>query len=94
MKQTYRLTSKLRRAAQEQISRQNRQTHPNGSFDKAGRFYLTERLACCSTIRDPTRNYPYSENTHGRSMIHVATEFGYSLQALRSAITRIRKEQS
>lgn len=59
-------------AAQEAHARKWRLSHPIGSFDKAGRFTLKERCACCEGIRVASRAYPHSEMTHGRSITHVA----------------------
>ena len=93
MNTTHRLTSRLRLAAQELCDRQARKTHPAGNFDNAGKFYLASPLPCCAGIRQPTRGYPYSLNSHARSIPHVAAEFGYALSVLRGAITRIVKER-
>lgn len=49
-----------------------RVTHPGGSFDTAGRFTLSRRLACCGGIRTPSRAFPYSEMNHARSALHIA----------------------
>lgn len=63
-------------AAQDAYNRKWRLSHPEGRFDRAGRFTLTERCSCCSAIRAPSRTYPHSEMVHGRSVIHVATRHG------------------
>lgn len=52
----------------------NRLTHPRGKFDAANRFYLENKLPCCEHIRPPSRNYPYSQMTHARSLEHIAHE--------------------
>ncbi len=48
---------------------QTRRIHPQGEFDKAGRFYLDIRPNC--DIRSPSRGYPYPEMTHGRTLDYV-----------------------
>ena len=76
-------------AGTEAWRRAARHSHPDGEFDKAGRFTLTERHACCETIRAPSRSFPYPEMQHGRSVRHVAAEFGVEairIQRLRRAI--------
>ena len=93
MNTKHRLTSRLRLAAQELFDRQDRKTHPAGNFDNAGRFYLAPSLSCCSGIRTPSRAYPYSEMAHGRTIVHVANEFGYAPKVLTAAITRIVNER-
>ena len=54
-------------------SRKSRITHPNGSFDKAGRWDPdeTEFQDCCRYIRKPSRTYPYSLLKHCRSKKHI-----------------------
>jgi hypothetical protein len=59
-----------------QYERKERISHPVGEFDKAGRFHLAERCACCLGLRWPTRAYPFSEMAHGRTIRHVATLYG------------------
>lgn len=60
----------------EYVDRKNRVSHPSGFFDSADRFYLHEHHECCSGIRTPSRAYPLSQNKHGRTLPHVAHEFG------------------
>ena len=59
-------------ASNEYRKLKSRDEHPGGLFDKAGRFTLSPRLACCQGIRTPSRNFPYSEMAHARSALHVA----------------------
>jgi hypothetical protein len=65
-------------AARAYVARRNRTAHPSGRFDKAGRFCLdgSERGARCAAIREPSREFPYSEMTHARSAEHVASLHG------------------
>lgn len=74
-------------AASRYIKLKNRTTHPEGTFDSAKRFYLNKRCECCAGIRSPSRNFPFSHITHGRSVVHVAHEAG--LQDHISLIRRI-----
>ena len=69
------------------IDMKNRLTHPKGKFDSANRFYLTNKLSCCESIRPPSRNYPYSHMTHARSLEHIAHEL--SIQMHISVIRKI-----
>jgi hypothetical protein len=71
------VTRKLdgRRTVQEVYeARQDRREHPDGEFDKAGRWYPSdlERCECCNSIRYPSRSWPYSLLVHCRSKRHVA----------------------
>jgi hypothetical protein len=50
----------------------SRDNHPEGIFDKVGRWYPNIRLTCCGNIRSPSRNFPLSLNKHCRSAEHVA----------------------
>ena len=70
-------------AGTEAWQRRMRHSHPDGAFDTAGRFTLSERHPCCEAIRAPSRSYPYPEMVHGRSVPHVAAEFG--VEAIRAA---------
>jgi len=77
------LSENFIKAAIEFDNRQSRRTHPAGSFDKSGRFYvdeLQERRPCCFGIREPTRAYPYSYMTHCRSLAHVAQLHGLTAE--------------
>lgn len=79
--------------AREYISRQDRLSHPAGAFDNAKRFSLAKKYPCCDDIRFPSRRYPYPEMTHGRSLQHVAHEFGleHHLKIIRQAANRLNK---
>ena len=70
------LTKSIFAAADEYIKLRDRVVHPVGEFDKQGRFILTVRCDCCVGIRRPSKRYPYSQMTHGRSFVHVATAAG------------------
>lgn len=55
------------------ISRRDRNTHPDGHFDKAGRWWPSaeEECDCCDNIREPSRRWPYNYLVHCRSAAHV-----------------------
>ncbi|MEX1236528.1 MAG: hypothetical protein WEB56_16215 [Roseovarius sp.] len=78
-------------AAQEAYNRQHRLSHPPGKFDKAKRFTLHERGACCDTIRAPSRALPYTEMTHGRSVTHVAQVRGVRKQHVQRLVKAWKK---
>lgn len=61
-------------AVQMYIDRKNRNGHPEGEFDNAGRWYPAqhEQCACCKYIRQPSRAYPYSLMVHCRTAEHIA----------------------
>jgi hypothetical protein len=88
-----RLTQKLRAAAQRYLDLQGRKIHPDGSFDRGVRWYPDQPLACCASIRTPSRAYPYSLLTHNRSLGHVALDTGYATATLRTAVRRIIAEE-
>jgi hypothetical protein len=55
----------------------NRVINPSGSFDKAGRFFLEH--GDLVNVREPSRSYPYSQMSAGRSLKYVkkvAEKFG------------------
>ena len=62
-------------AKDEYLKRKRREAHPEGHFDKGGRFYSEEKCICCEGIRRPSRSFPYSEMTHCRTIKHVAYLF-------------------
>lgn len=80
------------RAALEYIDLRDRATHPKGSFDSGGRFYLTEKKFCCSGIRRPSAAYPFSEMLHGRSADHVAAKHAVDAAGVRFIARLIDKE--
>ena len=81
-------------AASTYIRLRDRLEHPAGEFDNAGRFYLVDVCDCCSSIRSPSRAYPYSHMVHARSVVHVAHAAGLAdyARAVRSVAGVIDKE--
>lgn len=63
--------TKMTKSAIDYYRLKNRHSNPNGEFDKQGRFYLHPKYSCCEDIRCPSRSYPYSEMTHGRTILHT-----------------------
>lgn len=84
--------TQLQKATQEYISRQDRVTHPNGTFDSGGRWYPSEAEEhdCCGSIRNPSRAWPLSLNKHCRSIKHVAALYGVEAKELRRAVKAAR----
>ena len=88
-----RLTRKLRNAAQRYLDLRDRRADPEGTFDQGGRWYPAEPLACCGSIRTPSRAWPWSYMLHCRTVAHVASESGYPVTTLRAAVKRVAAEQ-
>ena len=86
----------LERAARTFIARRDRTGHPDGNFDKAGRWYPSEAETCdcCSSVRSPSRAHPFSYMVHCRTMKHVANLFGVSVTDLRSEVRRLDPESA
>ena len=84
----------LKKAAHEYIDRRERISHPEGKFAHARRWYPgnNESRGCCATIRSPSRSYPFSLNTHCRSLEHISKLFNVSKLELRREVAKIRKE--
>ena len=61
-------------AARQYLRRKHRLEHPDGSFDRGGRWYPSEseEQPCCAFIRAPTRGYPYSYLLHCRTAEHIS----------------------
>ena len=76
----FNLASPIAKGAHEAKLRESRARHPDGKFDKGGRWYpsVEEEQACCVGIRAPSRSWQYSLMLHCRSINHVATLFGVS----------------
>ena len=92
MKKKETFSPEVETAAREYIARQSRDTHPDGTFDRAGRWYPSESewCNCCTGIRSPSRAYPYSLMTHCRSAGHVAALYGVDARDLRRAIKYVK----
>ena len=84
----------LEKAAREYISRKNRDSHPSGDFDKAGRWEpdAEEWCDCCDYIRTPSRAYPFSLMIHCRTMEHIANLFCVDKSDLRKKVKEIQKQ--
>lgn len=65
--------------------RKRRETNPDGSFDKGGRWRpsVDEWRPCCECIRAPTRRFPYSLMVHCRTRYHVAALYGVAPQDIK-----------
>lgn len=74
------------------LARQDRRSHPDGTFDKKYRWYpsTTEKQACCLGVRSPSAAYPYSLMLHCRSVEHVAALTGVETSDLRKAVRQAR----
>lgn len=85
----------LANAVAELYARKVRYHHPNGKFDKAGRWYPDddERQECCKGIRAPSRSYPYSLMTHCRTARHVAHLYRVDEAILKSVYRRYTRNK-
>jgi hypothetical protein len=85
-RKNFTITPELEAALATLTARKNREAHPDGSFDKQGRWYPSdsEKQACCSSIRTPSRSFPYSYMVHCRTTQHVAALHGVSASELAS----------
>ena len=84
--------SKVQEAITEYLKLKNRKTHPEGTFDSGGRFYLaeSEKHDCCRGIRSPSRAYPYSEMVHARTLKHVAHKYNVLESECRKALREMK----
>ena len=69
--------SLLAQATNEARLRESRTRHPDGKFDKAGRWYPSdiETQTCCAGIRSPSRSWQYALMLHCRCVCHIAKLF-------------------
>jgi len=81
-------------AGLEFVCRELRLHHPDGEFDEAGRFYLSEKEAreCCATIRAPSREFPFSLMKHCRTIKHVAKLYGVTEKAVKAEAEKERQQ--
>ena len=86
------MTTKAQETITEYLKLKNRKTHPEGTFDSGGRFYLaeSEKHDCCRGIRSPSRAYPYSEMVHARTLKHVAHKYDVDEKDCRKALREMR----
>ena len=82
-----RVADRMNRAVMTYYHRQNRDAHPDGQTDKAGRWYpsASERQPCCNQIRQPSRSYPWGLMLHCRTMVHLAQAYDVPESDLRRA---------
>ena len=86
------MTTKVQEAITEYLKLKNREIHPEGTFDKGGRFYLaeSEKHDCCRGIRSSSRAYPYSEMVHARTLKHVAHKYNVLESECRKALREMK----
>lgn len=72
------------------LRRQARLEHPDGRFDRGGRFYLAEACGRECSIRTPSRRYPYSQMLHGRTLEHCARVLGADVRESRRLLRAAR----
>lgn len=91
-------TSKVEIAAKTYLDRRDRVSHPDGKFDRGGRWHPSEKewTPGCDRIREPSRAWPYSLLVHCRSAEHVAELHGVEkgdLLAKARQLDRERKQE-
>ena len=76
------------------IARHDRDEHPSGGWDDAGRWYPTtaEAQPCCKHVVGPSRAHPYRVMQHCRSAGHVAFLFDVDERELRRAVRRLQSD--
>ncbi len=79
-------------AAREFIARKDRDSHPDGKFDNAGRWYPSddEWTPGCRYVREPSRAWPYSLMQHCRTAEHVAELYNVDPSDVRKRARAIR----
>lgn len=80
---------RVRQAAHEYIDRRDRNTHPQGEFDQAGRWYPAEHEDCDHSVSPPSRRFPYRYMVHCRTALHVAWLYGVSRRDLMREARRL-----
>lgn len=87
------METNLYEAAVEFIKREERVSHPAGSFDKAKRWTpgKSEECSCCESLRGPSRSFPDSLNKHCRTIAHVANLYNVQKLELKRTIDVLKK---
>jgi hypothetical protein len=70
---------------------QDRQEHPEGSFDSAKRWYPDVETDSLGYIRSPSRAWPYTYMNHCRTAKYQAQRIGEDPKAISKAIRILRK---
>lgn len=79
------------RAACLYIQRRNRSAHPDGYFDRGGRWFAQGRDAeVMEPCRTPSRAWPYSQMDACRSLKHCANYFDADPLVTRRIVTAIK----
>ena len=67
------MTKKQKEANEKAIAKFFSDRYPDGKKDSGGRWYPDdfEKCSCCSSIRSPSRSYPWSLWHHCRSAKHI-----------------------
>lgn len=81
---------RLIKAAEVYVSRKKRESHPDGEFDKVGRWYPSEEETClyCGDIRRPSNTYKYSLMIHCRTCDHIANLYGVSSLDIKRCVNK------
>lgn len=66
--------------------------NPQGYFDNGGRWYpdTEEQASCCSSVRSPSRTFPYSYLNHCRTMKHIAEKNNIEVSEIRKNLNKKR----
>lgn len=78
----------IQEAACEFIKRSHRIKHPEGFFNKQGRWYPNERekRSCCNAVHSPSTKHPYNLMSHCRTKKHIAELYKVDIKELGKAI--------
>ena len=76
------------------IRRQNRKSHPVGYFDRASRWFPSdkERQLCCEKVHPPSASQPNSLNLHCRSLRHIARIYQVDPLFLSRRVSKMRND--
>jgi hypothetical protein len=87
------MSTQLEQATREVLARQSRRSHPKGKWDDNPRWWPSkdERRDCCSSIREPSGNWPWSLMQHCRTVVHVAQLYDVDESELRRAVRQASK---
>lgn len=83
-------------AAHELRRRRGRESRPDGSWDRAGRYFPSteEHRACCVGIRTPSRAWPHSLWSHVHSIEHVANLYRVERKDVMRALRMLNRRDA
>jgi len=89
-----RFTDKEVEVAEIVVRLKDRDIHPDGFFDRGGRWFPFKETASLREVRAPSKPYPFSYLRHCRTAKYQAQLHGVDLGNVKKAMKEVRKLNS